>query len=628
MRSNSRFAPIYCGAVSLYPSTVMLSLQIQYRRVLLIPALLTVVNVFTLFFANPAEGAEFCVETSTELEQALQAASFNGEDDKLKLVGGRYVGEFNYTSLRPQSIAILGGYSRGCESRSVSPEETVLGSGSDGLILAMNLVGDGGTGVTLDGLTFQNNQTSKSATLQIEGIGRIAAPILVSNVHFKQASSANTSISIRHGAAEVYIDRNHITNGESGIKISALSATLSDNEVIGVSGSGASVTASAATLSGNVFRDNAGHGVYLNVETATLSDNQFIRNGNTGLFAVAPAISLFNNSFVENNGFYGGGAYLSAERVSVANNGFSANSAFLGGGLYVDSNAVAMANNSFLSNAASHYGGGAYFDMLPVEADHGKVIAAIHNNLFWDNSGLFAADFAVSAAKAGSGEPPLLQLFNNNFDQEPTFGFSVEGATVITRGNFNHIDPGFRDLEKQDLHLKADSPMVDAGSPDLPPESNTDIDGEPRKQGRALDIGADEVSLIDLDMLDPLPEIYANRARSALVITAGTRVSVEVALNAGKQVGVDADWWAALDGPGGWHSYKYPSGEWVLSGKSTADLSVAYQGPLGHLSPLAILDTTDLEPGQYTMYFGVDLDMNGVLDLPDVYYDAVEILVQ
>jgi parallel beta-helix repeat protein len=54
------------------------------------------------------------------------------------------------------------------------------------------------------------------------------------------------------------------------------------------------------------------------------------------------------------------------------------------------------------------------------------------------------------------------------------------------------LDPLFVNIRLHDLHLQAKSPAIDKGQT-LPEAGKVDIDGQPRVQGAAVDIGADEV---------------------------------------------------------------------------------------------------------------------------------------
>jgi hypothetical protein len=53
-----------------------------------------------------------------------------------------------------------------------------------------------------------------------------------------------------------------------------------------------------------------------------------------------------------------------------------------------------------------------------------------------------------------------------------------------------------------------------------------------------------------------------------------------------------------------------------------------YQGALFNLGTTQLLSSSDLEVGTHTFYFGVDLKMNGSLDMDSIYYDWVRVVVQ
>lgn len=70
-----------------------------------------------------------------------------------------------------------------------------------------------------------------------------------------------------------------------------------------------------------------------------------------------------------------------------------------------------------------------------------------------------------------------------------------------------------------------------------------------------------------------------------------------------------------------WYFYTYPN-TWVDIGTDLSRVAPAYQGPLIDLSSLALFDTTGIPSGTYVFYFGVDTNMNEVLDLGQLYYSS------
>lgn len=99
--------------------------------------------------------------------------------------------------------------------------------------------------------------------------------------------------------------------------------------------------------------------------------------------------------------------------------------------------------------------------------------------------------------------------------------------------------------------------------------------------------------------------------------------SLTIQLNAGDNIGKDADWWVVAQTPWGhWFSYVYPN-RWNDIGTDLSRVSPAYQGPLTDISSLVLFDTTGIPSGNYVFYFGVDTNMNGVLDYSQLYYSSL-----
>ena len=123
--------------------------------------------------------------------------------------------------------------------------------------------------------------------------------------------------------------------------------------------------------------------------------------------------------------------------------------------------------------------------------------------------------------------------------------------------------------------------------------------------------------------LSPISDIKANGHDGSITVSPTTAVSITVSLNAGSFAGQNADWWVVE---------KTPSGTWnhfdLNTGSMVPGLLPTYQGPLFNLGTTQLFNSSGLTVGSYTFYFGVDLNMNGSLDMDSIYYDGVNVIVQ
>jgi hypothetical protein len=103
-------------------------------------------------------------------------------------------------------------------------------------------------------------------------------------------------------------------------------------------------------------------------------------------------------------------------------------------------------------------------------------------------------------AGAGAGGTAEITLTSSNFDSSEVSG-GTGTSTVPAPGSATNqtAPPLFRDPANGDVHQLPASPTVDAGNSAAPGIGDTDVDNEPRNQGAARDIGADEIDNVPPD---------------------------------------------------------------------------------------------------------------------------------
>jgi len=121
---------------------------------------------------------------------------------------------------------------------------------------------------------------------------------------------------------------------------------------------------------------------------------------------------------------------------------------------------------------------------------------------------------------------------------------------------------------------------------------------------------------------DPVPIIKANKSRGSINVRKGGKVKVKYELDPGSYENTNADWWVVQEYNG---SFKYYS---EASRKKSKAPSLYYQGPLSKQGPVKIFKSKRLKKGQHTFYFGIDTEMNGVIDPEAFYYDSVTVNVE
>ncbi|UCC31370.1 MAG: C40 family peptidase [Phycisphaerales bacterium] len=224
------------------------------------------------------------------------------------------------------------------------------------------------------------------------------------------------------------------------------------------------------------------------------NSNRIAGNLGGGAFNAGDAgvghVSLSNCIVTDNEGDQGGGVTSEYATTIVKNSIIVGNvSTGQGGAISAVGGAVTVANCTIANNTAAGGAGGVHSSLAGL---------TISDSILWGNSaGQIDGVATVSYSDVQGG---------------------YEGAGNIDR------DPMFLDPDNGDYHVAPCSPVVNAGDPGYTPDpSETDIDGDDRVIGDAVDMGADEVTEPCLAGIPTVSE-WGLAVMTLLVLSAGTVV--------------------------------------------------------------------------------------------------------
>ena len=317
----------------------------------------------------------------------------------------------------------------------------------------------------------------------------------------------------------------------------------------GIFHDGGRLTVKNSTITGN-SSDSVGGGIrshgILMVDNTEITENASGKTewGNGGGIAATQGLSVIRNSTISENTAEGkgggicadvkmmilgstisgntangndeengkGGGVCTHEPLMVTNSTISGNTAEVGGGIYTDFDETARIINSTISGNTADRGGGIcggcwVENSMVVKNAVDKVgggiygpVSALNATISGNTAGIRAGGIFDDKSKSGSIFNSIISLNSAAHDDDY---YSEESGSQKTYGyNIVGTDPGFvtppvfqtrrlMNPDEADFTLKAGSPAVDKGFNDIV-TTETDLAGNPRIVGRAVDIGAYE----------------------------------------------------------------------------------------------------------------------------------------
>lgn len=337
----------------------------------------------------------------------------------------------------------------------------------------------------LDGFTIANGAPAGSSDNGGAVVCSGASPTLSHNVFQQNSARTGVIYSLGTNTSPVVTDNTFTGNSAGYNQTSGIIYCFANSSVIQRNtfnkNSCPSVTcASGSTprIDGNTFSGNtsANGGAILSISSSpsitgnTITENQASTGG--AIYASAGSPVIANNRILRNNATYDGGAiYLTSSSAAVIrNNIIAANgapsldaSSSQGGAIYCSGNGAVIVNNTIVSN--NSHGG--------VVKLNGGTQTFSNNILAFNSSNLVNNGIGIPHRNVIYFNPP-----GNPFE-------TVTGDNI-------HADPRLAGAAYGDYHIQPDSPCLDAGDDSLLVGGETDADGQPRKQGSHVDIGADE----------------------------------------------------------------------------------------------------------------------------------------
>ena len=396
------------------------------------------------------------VSTVTELRQALENASANGENDKILLSAGTYkttsdgLGTFKFNDNEEFNLTI----------------ESVEGLSRDDVVLS----GDHSMQV------FNFNNT-KNSTLIFRGVSIIDG-------------NSSTNGGGIYSNQNIEVENCDITNNNSDNKGGGFYAnvaivtnsTISDNNsYLGGGFYTGTTTVSNSTISNNTSSRNGG-GFYSGITTVTnlTISNNSTSDGKGGGF-YSGTTTVIDSTISNNSSRYSGGGFYSGT-TTISNSIVSHNiSHHHGGGFHAETTTV---SNSTISNNTSRYSGGGFYSEVAkvtnsIFSENNATIGAsfysyhyfnyssyISNNIFIKNKGsLYSKGVFINNIFDNNGDTDMnlrgdSKIYNNYIDYNK---IEENGNNVIKKQNLQPSSEGDVYLNNDNETLASNSPVIDKG---------------------------------------------------------------------------------------------------------------------------------------------------------------------
>ncbi|MCW5802545.1 MAG: right-handed parallel beta-helix repeat-containing protein [Deltaproteobacteria bacterium] len=235
---------------------------------------------------------------------------------------------------------------------------------------------------------------------------------------------------------------------------------------------------------------NNGAGVLLGGSSASITRSTIDKNAAVGVDASDSIVTISESTLTSNSL----GAQITGGRITLARSMVARNRT----AMRLQLGEFDLSNNYIIANGGSS----SLFGGIAISQPPGSGVRRIEFNTISGNRGV-GSTTGVSCADVA--QPITFSnniVFNNDSVVIGGNPVQVSGANCLWTfsnigpqfvngtGNIN-VDPQFVDVTSGDLHLKSTSPCMDAANPNA--NVPDDFDGDPRPQGAAHDIGADEV---------------------------------------------------------------------------------------------------------------------------------------